>query len=108
MLLEASGHEVLVEHGSRRALEVARQTAPQVCLLDIGLPEMDGNELAQRLRALPETASSVLIAITGYGQEQDRQQTRAAGFDHHLVKPVDIGQLGDLLAQASVRTASIP
>lgn len=103
MLLETSGHEVLVEHGSRRALELATKVAPQVCLLDIGLPEMDGNELAQRLRAQPETAKSVLIAVTGYGQEQDRKQTLAAGFDHHLVKPVDLQKLSSLLAEVKRR-----
>jgi PAS domain S-box-containing protein len=101
MLLEASGHEVLVEHGSRKALERAREVAPQVCLLDIGLPEIDGNELARRLRAQPETANSVLIAVTGYGQESDREQILAAGFDHHLVKPVDTRELASLLAEVS-------
>ena len=99
MLLEASGHEVLVEHGSRQALERARQEKPQVCLLDIGLPEIDGNELAQRLRAQAETAKSVLIAVTGYGQDNDRQQTLSAGFDHHLVKPVDTKKLAAILAE---------
>ncbi|MBB3221898.1 hybrid sensor histidine kinase/response regulator [Pseudoduganella umbonata] len=99
MLLEIAGHDVQVEHGAHRALDLARKTAPQVCLLDIGLPEMDGNELAQHLRAQPETARSVLIAVTGYGQDQDRRQTRAAGFDHHLVKPVDIEKLMSLLSE---------
>jgi CheY-like chemotaxis protein len=59
---------------------------------------MDGNELAQRLRAMPQTAGAMLIAVTGYGQENDRQQTLAAGFDHHLVKPVDAGALSALFA----------
>ncbi|MBD8531458.1 MULTISPECIES: ATP-binding protein [unclassified Massilia] len=98
MLLDASGHQVTVEHSSRRALERARQEAPPVCILDIGLPEMDGIELAKRLRASPETADALLIAVTGYGQDKDREQTRAAGFDHHLVKPVDIKQLLGILA----------
>jgi CheY-like chemotaxis protein len=98
MLLEASGHEVAVEHGSLAALERARREAPQVCLLDIGLPQMDGNELAQRLRSQPETAHAVLIAVTGYGQPSDREQSAAAGFDHHLVKPVDTRQLAASLA----------
>jgi PAS domain S-box-containing protein len=97
MLLESSGHEVVVEYGSHAALERARIEAPQVCILDIGLPEMDGNELAQRLRALPQTADSVLIAVTGYGQDSDRGQTFAAGFDHHLVKPVDTKKLSAIL-----------
>jgi PAS domain S-box-containing protein len=98
MLLEASGHHVTVEHSSSKALERARQEAPVVCILDIGLPEMDGIELAKRLRTQPETANALLIAVTGYGQDQDRRQSRAAGFDHHLVKPVDIKQLSSILA----------
>jgi PAS domain S-box-containing protein len=99
MLMEAAGHEVVIEHESRHALERATSEAPQVCILDIGLPEMDGNELAQRLRASPRTAGAVLIAITGYGQDSDRGQTMAAGFDHHLVKPVDTKQLAAILAE---------
>jgi PAS domain S-box-containing protein len=97
MLLEASGHQVMIEHSSRKALERAKQVAPEVCILDIGLPEMDGIELAKMLRTRPETAHSLLIAVTGYGQDQDRKQTRAAGFDHHLVKPVDIKQLATMI-----------
>lgn len=99
MLLECVGHEVTVEHNARGALERIEVDPPQVCLLDIGLPDIDGNELARRLRARPETAGAVLIAITGYGQEQDRAQTASAGFDHHLVKPVDIDQLFAILAE---------
>jgi signal transduction histidine kinase len=101
MLLEASGHQVLVEHGSRQAL--ARILAggpggaPQVCLLDIGLPDMDGAELARHLRAQPETANTLLVAVTGYGQDSDRARTRAAGFDHHLVKPIDLDKLHAIL-----------
>jgi CheY-like chemotaxis protein/two-component sensor histidine kinase len=98
MLLEASGHCVIIEHGSRSALDRARREMPQVCLLDIGLPEMDGIELARRLRAQPETAHTLLIAVTGYGQEQDRKQTLDAGFDYHLVKPIDLARLAPLLA----------
>jgi CheY-like chemotaxis protein len=101
MLLEASGHQVTIEHASPRALERARKEAPQVCLIDIGLPEIDGNELAQRLRAQPETAHALLIAVTGYGQEQDRRQSLAAGFDHHFVKPVDTKKLVTVIAGVS-------
>jgi PAS domain S-box-containing protein len=97
MLLEVSGHEVMVEHSPHRALARAKETAPQVCLLDIGLPDMDGAELARRLRALPETAPALLVAVTGYGQESDRARTREAGFDHHLVKPIDLDQLQAVL-----------
>ncbi len=98
MLLEASGHEVVVEHGAHAALERLRESVPQVCLLDIGLPELDGNALARELRADPGTSGIVLIAVTGYGQEKDREQSRAAGFDHHLVKPVDTAALAAILA----------
>jgi PAS domain S-box-containing protein len=98
MLLEAGGHEVMTEYGSQAALARAEAEAPQVCILDIGLPDMDGNALARRLRAMPQTAGAVLIAVTGYGQENDQKQTHAAGFDHHLVKPVDTKALAAILA----------
>lgn len=98
MLLEAEGHEVMIENGSHKALERAKAEAPQVCLLDIGLPEMDGNVLAQHLRALPQTANALLVAITGYGHDSDREETSAAGFDYHLVKPVDPNTLSTILA----------
>jgi signal transduction histidine kinase len=99
MLLEACGYVVEVEHDSHRALERARQQRPDVALLDIGLPDMDGNELARRLRADPQTGAIVLVAVTGYGQEQDRRAAFEAGFDHHLVKPVDMDELAGLLAK---------
>jgi PAS domain S-box-containing protein len=107
LLLAAHGHEVVVEHEPLRALERARTVAPDVCLLDIGLPGIDGHELARRLRAQPETAASVLVAITGYGQQQDRDEAFAAGFRHHLVKPVDFDALARLLdsVQASPHNA---
>jgi CheY-like chemotaxis protein len=89
---------VEVEHASSSALARSHSMRPDVCLLDIGLPGMDGNELARRLRAQPETAHSVLIAVSGYGQEQDRETALAAGFRHHLVKPVDFEALAALLA----------
>jgi PAS domain S-box-containing protein len=102
MLLEAAGHEVFVEHGAIGALERAGRELPDVCLLDIGLPEMDGHELARRLRAQPANAEAVLIAITGYGQENDRRKALAAGFDLHLTKPVDLKKLTALLARISL------
>jgi len=98
MLLEASGHRVAVEHDPFQALARSRAEAPDVFLLDIGLPGIDGNELARRLRAQPQTADAVLVAVTGYGQENDRKATLAAGFDHHLVKPVDLEALAAILA----------
>lgn len=101
MFLNALGHDVCIEHVAADALERAQRTLPQVCLLDIGLPDIDGYELARQLRAQPETAKAVLIAVTGYGQEQDRESAASAGFDHHLVKPVDTTRLAALLAEVS-------
>jgi CheY-like chemotaxis protein len=98
MLLEASGHRVIVENDPLRALERAEEEVPQACLLDIGLPGIDGYELARRLRSRPATAHALLVAITGYGQDSDRQRASAAGFDRHLVKPIDLGILQDVLA----------
>lgn len=103
MLLEASGHYVIVEHSARRALDRAREEAPHVCILDIGLPGMNGFELAGKLRALPETANALLIAVTGYGQDEDRKATKTAGFDHHLVKPADIKTLTSIIREAKTR-----
>jgi PAS domain S-box-containing protein len=106
MLLEACGYEVMVENDSLRALELALRECPDVALLDIGLPEMDGNELARRLRLDARTRGMLLVAITGYGQEQDRLAALDAGFDHHMVKPVDLGKLAALLAGVTSAEAS--
>lgn len=103
LLLEAMGHEVLVEYGALRALEQAKRYTPQVCLIDIGLPEIDGNEVARRLRKQSENATAVLIAVTGYGHDSDRVSSLAAGFDHHLVKPVDTSALTSVLSEIGKR-----
>ncbi len=73
--------------------------APQVVLLDIGLPDMDGYEVARRLRALPGGAAMTLVALTGYGQAEDRERALASGFDTHMVKPVDLAVLERMLAK---------
>lgn len=101
MFLEANGHQVMVEHTSRRALERARLEVPDVCLLDIGLPDFDGYELARRLRKQPETARTLLIAVTGYDRKQDLS-ARATVFDHYFVKPIDTSKLVELLADFSL------
>jgi CheY-like chemotaxis protein len=98
LLLRLSGHEVSIAHDGNAAIDMARSVRPQVVLLDIGLPLMDGYEVARRLRALPATDKASIIALTGYGQPQDIQRSREAGFDHHLVKPVDPARLEALLA----------
>jgi signal transduction histidine kinase/ActR/RegA family two-component response regulator len=101
LYLETAGYQVTVAQSAQAALAAAEAEAPDVCLLDIGLPDMDGNELARRLRRLPQTASATLVAITGYGQEADRARTAAAGFDHHFVKPVDMQALLGVLAHSA-------
>ncbi len=97
-LLEAAGHVVWVAEDAAGALSYAEKAAVQVFILDIGLPVMDGFELARLLRADPATEDAVLIALTGYGQAHDRVLTKAAGFDHHFVKPIDIEALSKVLA----------
>jgi CheY-like chemotaxis protein len=89
MLLTQLGHEVAAVNDGRAAVEAALAFRPNVILLDIGLPGMDGFHLARKLRSLPETSGARLIAVSGYGQDRDREMSRAAGFDLHLVKPVD-------------------
>jgi signal transduction histidine kinase/ActR/RegA family two-component response regulator len=94
-------NDVRVAHTGPAALEVAREYHPDVVLLDIGLPGMSGYEVAGRLRQLPECARATLVAITGYGQEEDRQRSFAAGFDEHLVKPVAPEALQQVLTGAA-------
>ena len=103
LFLRATGNEVEIAYCGVDALEIAKVFAPQVCILDIGLPDMDGNELARRLRRLPQTSGATLVAATGYGRQQDREAASQAGFDHYLVKPVNTLQLGELLATAAAR-----
>ena len=88
-LLRVTGHEVRVAFDGRSALEAAATFVPQVVLLDIGLPDMSGYEVAKQMRPLPGMAKACLVALTGYGQERDRNLSRQAGLDHHLTKPVD-------------------
>jgi signal transduction histidine kinase/ActR/RegA family two-component response regulator len=99
-LLELDGHEVSVEHDGRSGLQRARLDRPQVLLLDIGLPDMDGYQLAREVRKLPDLAGAVLVALTGYGQGQDRLEAERSGFDHHLVKPASMERISEILAQA--------
>lgn len=97
--LRAVGHAVTVTHDAKSALAHAAEPAAQVYILDIGLPDVDGCELARRLRERPGSASATYIAVTGYGQADVRTKSKAAGFDHHFVKPIDGAELTHLLAQ---------
>jgi CheY-like chemotaxis protein len=98
MLLQMFGHEAQAAYSGQTALETAVEYQPDFVLLDIGLPDMNGYEVARRLRQQPQTKQVRLIAMTGYGQDSDRQRSKEAGFDRHLVKPVDPQRLQDLLA----------
>ena len=101
-LLELWGHDVRAAYDGVGALETARAFLPEIVLLDIGMPGMDGYEVARHLREEANGNVLILVALTGYGQESDRQMTRDAGFDHHLVKPVDMNDLRKLLAAFTV------
>jgi CheY-like chemotaxis protein/two-component sensor histidine kinase len=98
LLLGLEGHETECAYSAAEALQRVTSFAPEVVLLDIGLPDIDGYEVARRLRALPGGAAMTLVAITGYGQAEDRDRALASGFHTHLVKPVDLTVLGRILA----------
>ncbi len=108
LLLQLSGHDVRTATTPAAALEIAPDYHPEVLLLDIGLPGMDGYELARRLKACRLPDNALLIAVTGYGQESDKKRSADAGFTHHLVKPIDPEALEATLrmAAASNRVAS--
>jgi CheY-like chemotaxis protein len=97
MLLQLWGHDVVFAYDGPSALETAEQWQPEAVFLDIGLPGMDGYEVAERLRELPHAKGAILIAITGYGQDDDRLRSQRAGIDHHLVKPVAPDALRSLI-----------
>lgn len=100
-LLEAYGHHVEIQTSPLVALDAAKSSRPQVFILDIGLPDIDGYELARRLHSDPLTRHACFVALTGYGQAHDMMLAKAAGFDHHLVKPVDLELLNEVLGAAS-------
>jgi signal transduction histidine kinase/ActR/RegA family two-component response regulator len=97
MVLELSGHDVRVVHDGIAALAAVDDQMPEIMLVDIGLPGMDGYEVARRLRQLPAVRRFFLIALTGYGREEDRQRALEAGFDHHFTKPVNVDSLEGLI-----------
>jgi CheY-like chemotaxis protein len=99
-LLEIRGHEVQVAHDGPTGLDKAKKSKPEVVLLDIGLPGMDGYQVAAHLRQEETVKDATLIAISGYGQEEDLRLAREAGFDHHLVKPIASADLFKLLKES--------
>ncbi|MFT4074515.1 MAG: response regulator [Asticcacaulis sp.] len=104
-MLDLMGHRATVAHEGATALEIAHELKPDVVLLDIGMPGMDGYEVCRQLRQMPEMKNKTVIAQTGWGQESDRQKAFAAGFDHHVTKPVSLDLLTQLLADVR-RTAA--
>ena len=98
--LEMAGYDVHTALSGTAALEAAERLQPQVAVLDLGMPGMSGLEVAQRIREAPWGAAMVLIALTGWGQEEDRRRTKDAGFDHHLVKPVSPEKVEELVRRA--------
>ena len=103
VLLSLQGHAAQAAHRGKIALEIAERWHPDVVLLDIGMPEMDGYEVARRLKARPWANDTLVVALTGWGQESDRSRTREGGFDHHLVKPVDPEEIERLIGAAAAR-----
>ena len=103
LLLELSGHEVRIAYSGGAALEIASEFHPQLALIDVRMPEIDGYEVARRMRAEKWSKNAVLVAVTGLGQEEDKREAESAGFDHHLAKPFDLEALKPLFARCSPR-----
>jgi CheY-like chemotaxis protein len=103
ILLELGGHEVFSAANGALALESAERNLPEVALLDIGMPKLDGYEVARRIRAQPWGRRITLVALTGWGQDSDRRRSGEAGFDSHLVKPLDLDKLMELLGRLPVK-----
>ena len=101
MLLEAYGHDVRTAHDGLAAVQAALEYRPDIMLLDIGLPGLNGYQVAKRIRQEPALKNIVLVALTGYGQDSDRRTSLEAGFNHHLVKPAILEQLLQILATTS-------
>jgi len=100
MLLEFLGHQVQIAHDGVTGFKAAWTFRPDIVLLDVGLPSMNGYEVARCLRREPETAKIFLVALTGYGREEDRRLSKEAGFNVHVLKPLGIDALRSILAQA--------
>jgi CheY-like chemotaxis protein len=99
-LFRQQSHDVRTTHDGRSAIGLATEFRPQVVVLDLGLPQLDGYEVSRRLRTLPDTRDALIIAVSGYGQDEDRRRSSQAGFDHHFIKPVDFQTLLGVLREA--------
>ncbi len=103
MLLELKGHEVRIAYEGEQAVQIAPRFAPHLCVIDIAMPKMDGYATIAALREMPELADTMYAAMTGFGHASDRERTRDAGFDAHLVKPVELALFDELLARVEAR-----
>ena len=108
VVVKASGHDVQAVHDGLSALKVARDYRPNLILLDIGLPGMNGFEVAKKVREELELGKVVLVAMTGYGQESDKERSQQAGFDHHLVKPADFSEVRESWRPSPWRGRDLP
>jgi CheY-like chemotaxis protein len=103
LLLKHKGHDVHATNGAKEALDLARTFRPEVIFLDIGMPELDGYEACRRIRQMDAVKHAYVVALTGWGQDRDRRRAIEAGFDAHLVKPVDPDRIDTLLADMPER-----
>jgi CheY-like chemotaxis protein len=99
MLLEFGGHEVIIAHSGNQALQLGRDHRPDVVILDIGMPDLNGYDVARTARNEDWGKSAYLIALTGWGQAEDKERARMAGFDRHLTKPVDPDLVEEILKE---------
>jgi CheY-like chemotaxis protein len=106
MLLEITGNKTYMAYDGIEAVEAIEKYRPEVVLLDIGLPKLDGHEVCRRVREEPWGRNIIIIALTGWGQEDDRRKSEEAGFNGHLVKPVDYDKLLQLLSSVTTRSAT--
>jgi CheY-like chemotaxis protein len=99
LILGQMGHEVRVSYDSREAIEVARSLGPDIVFLDLVMPGIDGYEVARQMRSDPQLQHALIVAVTGFGGEEDRERSRKAGIDHHVVKPIDLEFIESLLGR---------
>ena len=99
MMLALSGHDVATAHDGLAAIELAKEFQPHIALLDLGMPKLDGYEAARSIRQQSWGQKMKLVALTGWGQQEDKRRSREAGFDAHLVKPIDFSALEELVAK---------
>ena len=104
-MLKTIGQETHLAYDGLEALNVAEKVCPEIAFLDIGMPKLNGYEVARRIREQPWGKNVVLVALTGWGQEEDQRRSREAGFDHHMVKPAEYGALIKLLTELQPRPA---